>query len=198
MNVRLKKRFNFYAGLVHDGRFFVNHYDLGLSMFTATNDHIEQNISYDRLRTWIHEVLDDSILIGHSSPVLSIWQSTNSRLIVLPEEPVDQVIGIMLYSKLNAIMEDRMIITDVEISSTQGDHMRYLHSQNENIGAGFQQVGWWSDPSPSWYDVKSKNKEKVVNLSGRPEWKDYGLDWTEDSPADASVVFAKFNRDDDQ
>lgn len=198
MNVRLKKRFNFYAGLVHDERFFVNHYELDLSMFTATNDHIEQNISYDRLRTWMHEILDDSILIGHSSPVLNTWQSTNSRLIVLPEEPVDQVIGIMLYSKLNAIMEDRMIITDVEISSTQGDRMRYLHSQNENIGAGFQQTGWWSDPSPSWYDVKSKNKEKVVNLSGRPEWKDYGLDWAEDSPADASVVFAKFNRDDDQ
>jgi hypothetical protein len=28
----------------------------------------------------------------------------------LPEEPVDQIIGMMLYYKLNAIMEGRMIV----------------------------------------------------------------------------------------
>lgn len=200
MNTRLQKSFGFYCGLVYEGNFTVNHYNLQLDLTTVSADHREQNIAYERMKYWIYSVLDDSILIAHDDPLLSIYQQTGARLIVLPSAPVDQIMGIMLYLKLNAIMENRIVVTDTEIWSTQGDHMSYLHSHGEGLGVELAQPGWWIESGPIWYNpAQADSAEKVVNLESRPEWKDHELDWQQDDGEErSSVVFAKFPKNENK
>lgn len=168
----------------------VNHYTLETNLLTVSDDGTQQNTAYERLKCWMYRIANDSILIHDQDPQLVAFAATGSRLLTLPDEPVDQNLGIMLYLKLNAIMENRMVITDVEIWSTQGDEASYLHSVGENIGNYFSQDGWWVDAKPTWTTVKGREQGKVVSLDRPPEWTDFNLGWEYDDARNATVITA--------
>lgn len=199
MNVTLKQSFEFSTGLVYQNEFQVNTYSVTLKLLTVSTDSDAQNIAYERMKYWIYRVLQDSVLIDLFSDRLPAYQETGQRLLILPEEPVDQIIGIMLYLKLNSIMENRMVVTRVEISSTAGDNMVYSHYAGEELGP-MKIDGWWSDPKPIWGTAKKpRGNNKVIELGRMPEWGDLDLDWN--SPGEkenSTVVFADFNKNDDK
>ena len=200
MNVRLRTILGWNSGLVHGDRFCVNQYQAQIDMITVTADNHEQNIAYERVKHMTHHIFEDAILISRDHDKLTQYQHTGARVIVLPDEPVDQIMGMMLYLKFNAVMENRMVVTDVEISSVQGDNMGYLHSHGEILSTGFCQDGWWVDTGPTWYDMPVPHaRDKVVSLNARPEWTDHGLAWTDVTDKESnSVVFANFGRDADK
>jgi len=192
MNVRLSKSLSWCSGVIYQEGFFVNQYEVDLAMVTVSSDTDQQNIAYERMKYWVQNVLDNAVLIAHDSAILPAWQKTNARLLVLPEEPVDQIIGMMLYLKLNAVMENRLVVATTEVRSAVGDHMGYTHNNGENLGA-LSVDGWWSDSRPIWFDSRPREQDKIVALDRSPEWKDFQLDWN-DQEANPShtVVFADF------
>lgn len=195
MNVRLRKSFSWSSGLIYNNTFLVNHYEISANILTVTTSSDEQNTAYERTRLWVDHTLENSILISQDSDLLARY-SEGCRLLVFPEEPVDQLVGIMMYLKLNSIMQNRMVVTDLEISSSQGDYMKYIHSHGEALGP-LSEDGWWSDCRPIWATPGRSGDGKVVNLDRGPEWKDFDLDWTQaGSQHHDSVVFADFNRHD--
>lgn len=198
-NVSLKRRFKFATGLVYENYFQVNNYEVLLTMLTISDDHEEQNVAYERMKYWINHILNDSVMISETSEKLDAYRATGQRLLILPEEPVDQLVGIMLYLKLNVIMENRMVISEVELSSEVGENMIYSHRVSENVGP-FQNAGWWIDPRPVWADAhKKKSKSKVIELDRMPEWGDLDLDWHKnESQENNTVVFADFNKNEDK
>lgn len=199
MSARLKKSFGFYTGLIYQGQFLVNHWNLNLDLVTVSDDSDQHNTAYERMKYWIGRVLDDSMLIAQDDPALEDVSRINGRVIVLPDEPVDQIVGIMLYLKLNAIMENRMIVAATEIWSTQGDQTSYIHMAGENLGPDLSQDGWWSDPRPIWSMNKPRGTGNVVSLDRPPEWKDYGLGWESvDQDRSGNVVVAQFPRNEDK
>lgn len=192
MMVRLSKNFELLSSLVYHQDYVVNHYQIVLGMITNTDDHYEQNIAYERIKFWLTGIFSSSILISNSNPLLEQYKATKARLITLPDDPVDQLVGIMLCCKLNAITEDRLIITDVDITSVQGDHMIYHHSEDENTGP-FAMPGWWNDPRPSFNDLKDNGK--IISISGHNDWKSLDLGWEDNSNESNTVVFADFKKD---
>lgn len=180
MNVRLKRTFEFFSGLVHDNVFSINFYTANVVMMTTDLDATNQNIAYERIKFWINGVMEHAILIAHDDDMLDKWVATGQRILVLPETPVDQVIGMMLFSKLNAIVGDHLMITDIEISSTLGDDMWYEHQDIEDLGP-FNESGWWNDPGPSWAskDRKKTFGSKVIKLNRNQDWKSLQLDFEE-------------------
>ena len=101
MNVKLKKKFDFASGMVYQKKFLINLYSIELKMVTATNNPTEQNIAYERIHYWIDSVLNDGVLIADDSELISAYRETGQRLITLPTDPVDQIIGFILFSKFN-------------------------------------------------------------------------------------------------
>lgn len=192
MNVRISKHLDLIAALVFQEDFLVNQYSININMVTATDDHRQQNIAYDRIKFWLSNMMSHSILIKKDNKLLDAFKSTKARLITLPEEPVDQIIGIMLYSKLNSIVEGRMVITDLDIMSVQGDHTVYYHSEDETLGA-FANDNWWNDPSPVFNDLKDTGK--IVSLKQHIDWASQGLQWDDHQQENNTVVFADFGKD---
>lgn len=186
------------TGMVYENKFAVNQYSVTLGMITVSDDNDQQNIAYERMKFWLFNVFQDGILISEHSDALAAWANTGSKVLSLPEEPVDQIVGMMLYLKLNSIMENRMVITDVELSSIEGDNTAYVHNHGENLGPLIED-GWWTDARPGWISTKSSGKRnKIVTLDRLPEWKDYDLDWAADTASDKNtVVFADFKRNDE-
>lgn len=194
MNIRLKRQFYFNSLLVYNGQYTINEYNLVVKFITVSDNSEHQNIAYERVKYWIESVIGNSILIHEKSDKIDSLKAAGLRVICLSEEPVDQVIGIMLYSKLNAIMEDVMLVSEIEISSEVGDGMCYIHSSDESAIA-LTGNDWWTNPKPKWLDTKQKKAlNKVIEIDRMPEWPELGLDWdkSEESTHSADVVFADF------
>lgn len=195
MNVRLKKTFGWYSGLVIEDRFQINHYTTELELLTVSDDQAQQNIAYERMKFWFYDIMDHALLINDAHADIDRWRETSARIITFPTDPVDQIIGIMLCSKLNAVMEDRIVVTDTEIWSKCGDGMSYLHNWKEGQGP-LSETGWWSDARPIWNTLKTNSGGKIVNLDRVPEWKSHDLDWDTNSGAPTNtVVFGRFDSD---
>lgn len=199
MNVQLKKRFEVLTGQVYQGRYMTNRYSADLDLLTVSEHSDQQNIAYDRMKFWMYEVLQDSILISDRSERLVAWGATDARILALPEEPVDQIVGIMLYLKLNAIMENRMVVTRVSLASAEGDNTYYIHNHGEGLGA-LGDSGWWADSRPCWILPQThRDHGKIVTLDRVPEWVDHDLGWADDhQDKKDTVVFADFRRDADE
>lgn len=198
MNVRLKKVWNVCCGVIWDGRYRINQYTVMANLTTRTADHTAQNIAYERMNYWILQILQDSVLINRDSDRIAAFQATEQQVITIPGEPVDQLIGMMLFSKLTAIVEQRLVIDEIEISSDLGDRVIYSHDCDES-SAQFAQSGWWNDPGPCHSEVTRRKGSKVINLARSTEWGIFGLGW-DAAPGDATntVVFAEFTRHEDQ
>ena len=125
-----------YADQIHN-----NLYQLHIQLVTITDDPIEQNIAMDRLKYMMLEQLNSAVFIQNIYPeIIDKFNEMNIKVVVVPEEPVDQIIGMMLFSKLNAIMENRMLITTLQLSSLIGDSISYYHDVEDDLGP-FTQEG---------------------------------------------------------
>lgn len=209
MNVRLKRKFHFSAAVYADKEFHVNNYELDMD-FTIISEEIgNHNVALNRIKHWIFNVLEDSCLIaGNDLDSVKKLQALGIRTVTLPEEPWDQIIGIMLYTKLQAITEPHFEITEIGLSSHSGDRIQYLHNEQESQGPFDSDSAWWHRPDPSYTDRVTKNAGKVVSLAKVESWQSLDLSWTDEeedddetvvfTPDDAStVVFGKFKPDED-
>lgn len=201
MNVRLKHLIEFTAGVFFDGMLKMGNYHITLHLITVSLDPEEHNVAFERMKFFIEEVMGSAILISADDrDRCTALAKTGARIITLPEEPVDQVVGIMLHSKLNAIMEGRMDLVEIEIASEIGGNMVYMHHDDESMGP-FEQAGWWREPDLSHCHKDFMEEEYVARLTRNAVWRDLGLNWpnadgvAKDHIVDNNIVFADFNRD---
>lgn len=195
MNVKLSKKFRFRTMLVNDSWDVpaIAAYTCTITMITASEDTADHNIAYSRIRHWIQNVMQDSILISRNNKHLREWQATGARCLVIPEDPVDQLVGMMVFSKLSAITQDRLIMHETALHSDLDDDVVYYHSCNDDLGP-FQAANWWNDPGPGYVDRCSNRRgnNKVIKLDRKDEWKDFELDWADFNSNSNCIVKAEF------
>jgi hypothetical protein len=200
MNVRLKYELPFTAGIYHSGNFHMNNYTLGVSMATVTQDPDDQNTAFERLKYFIYTCMESTIFIDVAeTEQCDRYVQAGLDITPMPGAPVDQLIGIMLYNKLNAVMENRMIVFETEISSAMGEYMVYLHSEDEDA-VGYVQPEWWTTSDLTHSDFATDNSEKVLTIHQISPWRELELAWTDDTVSDETgniVVFADFKKLDD-
>jgi hypothetical protein len=100
MNVRLEKTFNFLANVYLDNTVFSNKYMLQVEFMTNTYDHLEQNIALDRLRHMLYNKFSNRLFISKENKnTADQFELLNFKTALMPEAPVDQLVGIMLFCK---------------------------------------------------------------------------------------------------
>lgn len=201
MNVRLHYSFNFTAGFYYDGRLHMNNYSVRLWMMTTSLDSESHNIAFDRIKFFVSSSLDSGVFINSDDKdQCRLLANAGVKIITLPDEPVDQLIGIMLYCKLNALCEDRMIVGEVELTSEHGGEVTYIHGDDEPIGP-YDQDGWWNDSNLVHYDNKITETENIMSLNTVASWRELSLQWptdeeTQHEDTGNTIVFGNFGRDD--
>ena len=198
MNVRLQYDLEFLAGVYYDDCLQINSYDVSMSLLTKTKDSASTNIAMERLKAFVHGVLESTVFINQANMERAEFlQLGGCNITTLPEEPVDQIIGMMLYYKLNAIMEGRMTVRSLDISSTLGDSVWYQHDDEDPPGP-FTQDGWWHDCTVKHNTVDFAEADENVLKVEPNAWVDYGLLWPNEQPlnttttAGNTVVFGNF------
>lgn len=183
MSVCLAREWAFSSILVSDRyqRPIINVYTARTELITEAQDNVNHNCAYGRIKYWMQEVMDGAVLISHDHPDLGIWKQTGSRVLAFPEDPVDQLVGIMIYTKLTAITAPQMLIDRVDISSPLDDDVVYQHHAVESLGP-FSQHSWWDDERPTWQVAAAKPRNsKVVALDRQLTWRDLDLEWYQPS-----------------
>ncbi len=201
MNVKLSKKFRFRTMLVNsewDGPVIAS-YSCSITMYTATDDVVAHNVAYSRIQYWIRNVMQDSIMISKDNQRLNEWQATGARCLIIPDDPVDQLVGIMLFCKLTAMTQDRLIIHEVSLHSDLDDDVVYHHDIDDELGI-FEENDWWLNPGPGYESRPHKHriKDKVIELDRSEEWKDMGLDWHNTKESVNTIVKARFTPNDDE
>jgi hypothetical protein len=197
MNVRLKYDFPFTAGIYHNGNFYMNNYALRVLMATVSEDPDDQTTAFERLKYFIYTCMESTIFIDVAeTEQCNRYVQAGLRITTMPGAPVDQLIGIMLYHKLNAVMENRMIVFETELSSAVGEYMVYLHSEEEHT-VGYVQPEWWDTPDLTHSEIAPANSDNVVAIPQATAWGELDLAWTDDEASNESgnvVVFADFKK----
>ncbi len=166
---------------------------LGLNLVTGTADPTDTNIAMDRIKAFVFGELEHSVFINVAQRERAeLMHLMGINVTTLPEEPVDQIIGMMLYYKLNSIMEGRMIVRSLDISSSLGDSVWYQHDDEDSAGP-FAQDGWWHDSGVKHNTVDVNNVDANIVKVVPDAWTEYGLAWPgEATETGNTVVFGNF------
>lgn len=200
MTARIFTQLNFNAGAYFEGNFFMGSYEIDLNLLVETDSIREQNIALERIKYFVMETLADSVMV-HDKEVQQIEKYINADLKVctLPEDPYDQVVGVMLLNKLNAVAEGRLHVTDITIGSTMSDGVSCLVSDDEFMGP-FEVSGWWKECSTKMNDIAIKRTSKKVVKLIKPgiDWSDVYLNWDEKTPKkenkpNTEILFGSFD-----
>jgi hypothetical protein len=202
MNVRLEYDMSWNSCIWFENTLQMNRYQIELLMTTNTSDQDDQIICMNRMNHFIYEELNNTVFINENdTDQIQLLLSAGIKITTLPEAPIDQIIGWVVFLKLNSILEDRMVITDVKIQSDLGDNIKYMHTLGESLGP-VELKGWWTDSSPVHSSVKSSgSKKRVVKLNKGTSWKKLDMSWAgedETSSTANTVLFAQFTSTDDK
>ena len=195
MNVRLQYDLEFLGGIYFEEQMQMNHYSVSLNLITGTADPADTNIAMDRIKAFVFGELEHSVFINVAQRERAeLMHLMGINVTTLPEEPVDQIIGMMLYYKLNAIMEGRMEVAQLDISSSLGDSVWYQHDEEDAAGP-FANDGWWHLPTVQHDTIAINDTDNVVKVMPNA-WIEYGLMWpeAEHAPSANTVVFANFSK----
>jgi hypothetical protein len=188
---------SFTAGVYYGEQFRTNNYTLSLWMMTNSHDPQDHEISFERIKHFVYSKMDSTVFInGAEVDQCRRLIDAGLNVTTLPGDPVDQLIGIMLYYKLNAINEERMFVIETELSSQLGSGMVYLHSDNENIDLDYHPE-WWTTADLVHCEPDLIEPDKVVSMHQHVAWRDLDLNWPEPELTknnDNTVVFADFGK----
>ena len=186
-NVRIGISPHFFAATHLLGKMVMNSYHINVQLLTVTDDHIDQNIAIERIKYVINEQFADSVLIDEEEKeAIKLYENAGVKVITFPTEPVDQIIGLALYSKIETIVENKIVITDLDITSTNTT-VSYLHGEDEALGP-FSAEGWWNNIEPECHKQKKPRGKKIVSLPTTDTWKSLNMEWEEDhNPEDVTI-----------
>ena len=182
MITRIERDIFFAAGVHFDDAYYINTYDFLLSMLVETDIPKEHTIAMDRFDLFIKDAATNAVFINEDKhEEMEKYKEAGLKIITLPGEPFDQIVAMVLLLKLNAIMENRIKITDITISSLLGEGIRYPivteTAENADMMLGDK---WWhnSDMETTNQTVfKFEPENNIVKLFDDSIWAQYDLSW---------------------
>lgn len=175
MNAEIEKDFTFLTSIHFENKFQVNLYEMKAYMQILTENAIEQNVAIERLDYFLGDYIDSAVLIKETEEeAINTYRAAGLKICTTPEEPYDQIVGMILINKCNAIMEGRIVMTDITFGSKLSNLIKF-NIEHEIAAAEFAGKHWYNKHTLSLHN-KTK-KDKIVNLFEQNDWKDVGLTW---------------------
>lgn len=179
MASRIIKEMSFLAGLHFEEKFMINLYEFQMNITVHTDDSREQGIAMERIMYLVDGHLSNSVIISETETAqIEKYTEAGHKLCVVPEEPYDQIFGLILLNKFNAIMDGKLEVTDMIFGSKLSDYIKFDISKEEAV-AMFPDNSWYNHNNLLLRDVPKKKKEKVVKFCNIDEWAELGLNWKE-------------------
>jgi hypothetical protein len=76
-------------------------------------------------------------------PILK--KNTNNRFVELPKPPYDQIMAAVCFCKANSILDSKIVVNNIELSSWQGDGITYTVDKDSKELILLDRPDWFSD-----------------------------------------------------
>ena len=194
MRHRIKQHFAFQAAVYVEETFLMNIYEITLKMHVVTGDSKEQNIAMSRINYMIEDCFQNCVFVHQTeTAVIEKYIAANLKVSTTPDEPYDQLLAILLLTKLNIITEGRLLITDITLSSGLSDGIEFLYSpalEHTPLTTGIS--NWWNELNTKIVDFPKREtkKEKIVKLVKKTnDWAHLNLEWQEKPLPTSQIIF---------
>jgi hypothetical protein len=177
MSARIEKSFTFLAGVHFEGTYMMNLYNMELYIDIVTDSDKEQLTAIERIHYFLMNYVEHAIFVSeeHKSQI-SAYEKAGITVLALPEEPYDQIVGLILLRKLNAITEGRLHVDEIKFTSKLSADIKF-HNFAEQAEE-FDKVAWYNDSTLSIQDkTKKSKKDKIVKFEDLDDWNTVGLVW---------------------
>ena len=132
--------------IIVDGELFSNEYDVKISLTPHTASLKEQTAYFDRLKNLFEQVFANTITTWREEPLYGVLQkNTNNRFIELPRPPYDQIMAAVCFCKANSILDSKMVINHIDLSSWQGDGITYTVDKDSRELILLDRPDWFTD-----------------------------------------------------
>ena len=132
--------------IVVDGELFGNEYNLKISLTPHAASLKEQTEYFDRLKNLFELVFANTITTWREEKLYQVLKkSSNNRFVELPKPPYDQIMAAVCFCKANAILDSKITINFIELSSWQGDGITYTVDKNSKELILLDTENWFSD-----------------------------------------------------
>ena len=112
--------------IIVDGELFQNEYFGKLYITPYTANLKEQTTYFERLKHLFEQVFANTLTTWRDEPLYSLLkESSTNRFIELPKPPYDQIMAAVCFCKANSILDGKILVTKLEMSSWQGDGITY-------------------------------------------------------------------------
>jgi len=204
---RIKNDYDFLAGIyVADGLYF-NKYRMVLDLKSISVVPEDQNIAFDRIDYFLHEIVQSSVFVAEDEhEVIAKYKSAGIPVLAIPSPgPYDQVVQAIIATKINAILEEVLELTDSEISSLAGGYVSYLWGNedyedeiHEFINSDHAE-NWWATPEPRFTSLSKLESDNTAFIE--MSWEHLKLQWydeSEDPTANIATTFPSEELSDDE
>ena len=190
MTARIKREFNFIAGIWLENQYQIGIYSFTMFIDILTENPYEQSIALERMKYLIDDRIANSVFIESSEKkVIDTFTNLGMKVCVLPVEPYDQALAIPLLLKMNAITEGKFNITHMSFKSHLSDDVEYLIDIEDGFELYNDKTCWWHDSGSNILDNKKTNKkDKIVKLHKDNEWAELDLGWKHPCKPEASEI----------
>jgi hypothetical protein len=145
MSSQFSWKTKFKSIIIVDGELFNNEYDLNIFISAHTADLKEQSEYFERLKLLFEKVFANTITTWRDEPLYSILKKkTNNRFVELPRPPYDQIMAAVCFCKANSVLDSKIIINKIELSSWQGDGITYVVDKDSPELLLLDQADWFS------------------------------------------------------
>jgi hypothetical protein len=167
---------DFLSIIVSEDDIVPNSYEVGLYLETNTTDIREQNVAFERIKFFLNSQCQNGTFASISN------------------------------KKICAIVEGRFTVETLQLSSHQGDNVRYDWSEDNEMPLGDEIrtyceviddknkdfVPWWNRADTStWDTIATDENGKSGYWGGEFTWEDIGLGWEEPEDDEDKITVAE-------
>ncbi len=131
--------------IIVDSELFQNEYEINIHITPSTADLQEQTKYFDRIKNLFDFVLSNTITTWRDEPLYkNLIKHSKNRFIELPRPPYDQIMAAVCFCKANSILEGKIIVNKIELSSWQGDGITYTVDKDSKELILLDRPDWFS------------------------------------------------------
>ena len=168
----------FKSMIIVDNEIFQNEYNVKIAIKTNVADLKEQSSYFERIKS-LYEYVFSNTVTGCRDDALyqTLVKKSNNRFIELPTPPYDQVMAAVCFCKSNAVLDGKITVTELQLSSYQGDGITYSVDKNSKALTLLDVDDWFTEKfrnfDPWWLrsDTATYDKEMPKGLyTGHFSW----------------------------
>jgi hypothetical protein len=161
-NTSLQHDISFHSIFVVDTAIYPVNFKVNIRYDVASFNSEEHTIAIRRILFFFNEVLNKSIFIAKDNPILSKMKKFKGPniFVELPDVPSEHILGLLLYDKIQAIVQDVFVIDTFTILGDYGNISYVIDSETKFVDEG--EDVWWERPDPSVSDDYKANVNQLT------------------------------------